>query len=180
MIESLISSKVRRALLEFLIAHPERRFHLRGLARELGLAVSPLRRELKRLEELGLLRAFDEGNMRLYLVDRACELFHQLERALQPDPAVAEGTPGPSPLVPAAAAAAPTEAVAFEPVPAVVAPAMAAGVTDAAVPRRVGIRTLMGWTLVLGMLGMMLLIAGKSRQWVSAPSASLRGHRRGS
>ena len=55
MLETLISSRIRRALFEYILTHPSERFYLRGLAKSLGLSVSPLRREIKRLEHSGML-----------------------------------------------------------------------------------------------------------------------------
>lgn len=83
MLEALISSRIRRTLLERLLIHSEDRVYLRGLAKELALSVSPLRRELKRLEAQGLLKAYDEANIRFYVVDRTSPLFLQLTAALR-------------------------------------------------------------------------------------------------
>jgi len=84
MLESLVSSRVRRTLLEYLVTHPQDRFYLRGLAKELNLSISPLRRELKRLEQLGLLKTYQEANLLFYLVDQQAPLFTQLKHALDP------------------------------------------------------------------------------------------------
>jgi len=81
MLETLVSSRIRRALFEYILSHPNDRFYLRGLAKELGLSVSPLRRELKRLECSGMLKAAQEGNMLFYTVDQASPAFLQLMQA---------------------------------------------------------------------------------------------------
>ncbi len=81
MLESLVSSRVRRTLLEYLVAHPHERFYLRGLAKELGLSTSPLQRELKRLERVGLLTVSPEANLRFYCVNQASPLFAELRAA---------------------------------------------------------------------------------------------------
>lgn len=89
MLEPLVSSRIRRTLIEYLLAHPAERVYLRGLAKQLDLSISPLRRELKRLETAGMLKATDEGSMRFYLVDPASPLFVQLRQAAaQPSGAV--------------------------------------------------------------------------------------------
>lgn len=82
-LDSIISSRIRRTLLNHLVSHPADRFYLRGLARTLNLSVSPTRRELKRLEAAGLLKAYDEANVRFYIVDRTAPLFLQLTAALR-------------------------------------------------------------------------------------------------
>lgn len=97
MLETLVSSKIRRALLEYILTHATTRFYLRGLAKELGVAVSPLRRELKRLEQLGVLKAYDEANIRFYVVEQASPQFAELKSvstSMAPAP-----VPQPEPLV---------------------------------------------------------------------------------
>jgi hypothetical protein len=85
MLEALISSRIRRALFEHILSHPSERFYLRGLAKSLGLSVSPLRRELKRLEQSGVLQAAQEGNMLFYTVNTSAPAFIQLQQASQQD-----------------------------------------------------------------------------------------------
>jgi len=87
--ETLVSSRIRRTLLAYLLAHPNERFYLRGLAKTLQLTVTPLRRELKRLEAAGVLRASQEGKRLVYAVNQASPLFAQLKHAVQPLPAPA-------------------------------------------------------------------------------------------
>ncbi len=81
MFEPLISSRIRRTLLEYILSHSQERFYLRGLARRLSLSISPLRRELKRLEQLGVLTASEEANVRMYTVNPASPHFAQLQSA---------------------------------------------------------------------------------------------------
>ena len=88
MLEALVSSRIRRSLLEHLLTHPNDRFYLRGLAKELLLPVSPLRRELKRLEHAGMLRAEQEGNILFYIINTASQPFLQLRQAGQGTPAL--------------------------------------------------------------------------------------------
>ncbi len=81
MLEALVSSRVRRALLEYLLIVPADRFYLRGLAKQLGLSISPLRRELKRLERVGILTATREANVIFYTVNHRSPAFLQLQQA---------------------------------------------------------------------------------------------------
>ena len=78
MLETLISSKIRRALFEHLLTHPRDRFYLRGLAKELHLSISPLRRELKRFEQNGLLTTIQEANIRFYIVNENAPELRQI------------------------------------------------------------------------------------------------------
>jgi len=121
MLESLISSRIRRTLVEHILTHPADRFYLRGLAKSLNLAVSPLRRELKRLEQAGVLRPDQEGNMLFYTVDTGSALFTQLQQAAAAG--ALASVAGLSHEAPAAVAPAP--AVAVLPAPAVPVPARA-------------------------------------------------------
>ncbi len=93
MLETLVSSRVRRTLYEYLLTHPADRFYLRGLAKELSLSVSPLRRELQRLEHLGVLKAYEEANVRFYVIDQTHPQFVQLKQA------VASPSTSPAPAV---------------------------------------------------------------------------------
>ncbi len=112
MFESLVSSRIRRALFEHVLTHPSERFYLRGLAKSLGLSVSPLRRELKRLEQAGMLRVAQEGNMLFYAVNTEAEAFLQLQQASLPAALVpgatqaGQQTKAPSPSVLASGAVA--------------------------------------------------------------------------
>lgn len=83
MLETLVSSRIRRTLFEYLVNHPQDRFYLRGLAKQLSLSVSPLRRELKRLENSGMLRAVHEANVVFYMVNTTSPEFLQLQQAGQ-------------------------------------------------------------------------------------------------
>lgn len=88
MLETLVSSRIRRTLFEHILSHPDERFYLRGLAKALDLSISPLRRELKRLERSGMLKATQEGNMLFYTANPASPAFLQLMQAGQSlDPA---------------------------------------------------------------------------------------------
>lgn len=100
MLESIVSSRVRRTLFEYILTHPNNRFYLRGLAKNLDLSISPLRRELKRLEKSGLLHSEQEANILFYTVKTDSTLFHQLNLAAA-QPAVLPSVPNqPSELQP--------------------------------------------------------------------------------
>lgn len=105
MFETLVSSRIRRALFEHILTHPDERFYLRGLAKQLNLSVSPLRRELMRLESAGVLKTAQEGSLRFYAVDTAAPVFLQLKSAGLPAPAsgrqAGQQTQAPSPAAPA-------------------------------------------------------------------------------
>ena len=86
MLETLISSRIRRTLFEYLLSHPTQYFYLRGLAKELNLSISPLRRELARLERAGVLIVVPEANIRFYRVNTESPVYRQLKQAFQSSP----------------------------------------------------------------------------------------------
>ncbi|HYI24589.1 MAG TPA: hypothetical protein VD767_04195 [Thermomicrobiales bacterium] len=63
---ALVSSRVRAALLCWLVPRLESRFTLTDLSRETGLAISSLQHECYKLERLGVLRGVREGQSRFY------------------------------------------------------------------------------------------------------------------
>lgn len=79
MFEGFVSSKVRRAVMQRVLTQPTDRFHVRGLAKELGISVGTLHRELKRFERLGLLKSRQEGLMRSYRLDQCSTMYQQLQ-----------------------------------------------------------------------------------------------------
>ena len=87
MLEALISSRIRRTLFEYLLTHPTQYFYLRGLANELNLTISPLRRELAKLEQSGVLTVVQEANIRFYRVNTESPVYRQLRQAFYSSPA---------------------------------------------------------------------------------------------
>ena len=93
MLETLVAPRIRRTLFEYLLGHPSDRFYLRGLAKDLNLPISPLRRELKRLEQAGMLCTTQEGNMLFYMIEPTSSAFLQLQQAGSPLQRVAPAAP---------------------------------------------------------------------------------------
>ena len=74
----LLSSRVRAAVLGFLVAHGESRFSLTELARFLGLSISSVQHECYKLERLKVLKGRREGASRRYWLDRDTPFVTQL------------------------------------------------------------------------------------------------------
>lgn len=55
MLSKLFGSKARVKILKLFLLHPDRKYYIRQLSRDLRLQVNSVRRELENLEELGLL-----------------------------------------------------------------------------------------------------------------------------
>ncbi len=79
MLERLLTSKSRVALLTIFFAHPAESFHVRQLERLSGQSFSNVRRELKNLEELGLVQSERRANARYYGVNSRHFLYPDLK-----------------------------------------------------------------------------------------------------
>lgn len=78
MLEKLISSGVRLALLKRFILHPGKEFYLRQLSSELGFNVMTVREELINLCSTGLIRWRKSGNRKYFRIDKNHLLFPEL------------------------------------------------------------------------------------------------------
>jgi DNA-binding transcriptional ArsR family regulator len=70
LLAALLSSKVRAAVLGFMVAREESRFSLTELSRALDLSISSVQHECYKLERLGVLQGRREGASRRYWLDR--------------------------------------------------------------------------------------------------------------
>jgi len=55
MLKKFFISEVRIALLKLMLLHPNEQYHVRSIVREVGAEINAVRRELNRLEKVGLL-----------------------------------------------------------------------------------------------------------------------------
>ncbi|CAA9561912.1 MAG: hypothetical protein AVDCRST_MAG70-1732 [uncultured Thermomicrobiales bacterium] len=78
LLAELFSSKVRAAVLEWMIPRPHLGASLTDLSRLLGLPVSSLQHECYKLERLGILSARRSGNARLYRSRPDCPILPPL------------------------------------------------------------------------------------------------------
>lgn len=65
MLESLFTSKVRVDMLKLFLLDPEEEYYVRQITRAVDTEINAVRRELKNLEDLGLVKKWERGN-RLY------------------------------------------------------------------------------------------------------------------
>jgi DNA-binding transcriptional ArsR family regulator len=80
---SLFFGSYRRRVLALLLLHPDEAFHLREIARITDTQPGTLRRELKRLEEAGVLRSERLGNLLRYSADPSCPVYEELRGLLK-------------------------------------------------------------------------------------------------
>jgi DNA-binding transcriptional ArsR family regulator len=70
-------------VLGLLLLHPDEAFHLREIARITDTQPGTLRRELKLLEDAGVLRSERLGNLVFYRADPACPVYEELRGLLK-------------------------------------------------------------------------------------------------
>lgn len=76
--DEVLFTRYHRVILGLLLLRPDERFHVRELARITGFQAGTLNRQLKRLQEGGILRAEKQGNQILYLANRASPVYEDL------------------------------------------------------------------------------------------------------
>lgn len=67
-LSDIITSKVRIKVLELLYGNPNEMYHVRAIVREIKEEINAVRRELGRLEEVGIIRKEPRGNRVYYAV----------------------------------------------------------------------------------------------------------------
>ena len=79
MLDALIPSKTRAKVLTLFFTHPGERFYLRQIERLTGAPMTPVRLEVARLEQAGLLVSQQEGKVKYYSVNRNCPIYPELK-----------------------------------------------------------------------------------------------------
>lgn len=80
---SILFTDYRRRVLGLLLLHPERRYHLREIARLTGTVPGTLTRELAKLAEAGLLERQKVGSQLQFSANRACPVYEELASILR-------------------------------------------------------------------------------------------------
>jgi len=78
MLANLITSKTRLKLLGLFLTNPEKEYYLRDIARRLKENISAVRRELKNLEDAGIVKSRREGTLKYYSTNKACPIYPEL------------------------------------------------------------------------------------------------------
>ncbi|MDP2921798.1 MAG: winged helix-turn-helix domain-containing protein [Candidatus Omnitrophota bacterium] len=79
MIEKLVNSKTRLKILQHFLSHIDDRYYLRELERMLEESLSPLRRQLLKLEAMGILTVEEEANVKYYKLNKDFEGLEELK-----------------------------------------------------------------------------------------------------
>ena len=78
MLEYFISSGSKRRILVYLLEHPDEEYHLRELSRRMGEPAPVVKRELDKLDQMGLIISWNQGNQRRFRVNRNFLLWPEL------------------------------------------------------------------------------------------------------
>ena len=82
-LERLFSSRTRIGLLALFYSHPDRKYYVRQIARELKRDISGVKRELDNLERAGILTSEKVGNLRYYVANRSALLFPEMKGMIE-------------------------------------------------------------------------------------------------
>lgn len=78
MLKDLFVSDVRLKVLKLTLTRPENQFHVRAIVRAVGAEINAVRRELLKLNSMGLLRKRQSGNRLYYKADTSNIYFPEL------------------------------------------------------------------------------------------------------
>ena len=79
MLTNLFKSKVRIELLNMFFSNPDRAFYVRQIEKITGEDYRNISRELRNLEEIGLLKNRKEGNLKYFTLNKKFLLFEELK-----------------------------------------------------------------------------------------------------
>jgi predicted nucleotidyltransferase len=79
----LLFKDYRRRVLGLLLLHPDKKYHVREIARLTGTVAGTLHKELTKLAEAGLLIKEVSGNQVQYSANRNCPIFEELASILR-------------------------------------------------------------------------------------------------
>jgi predicted transcriptional regulator len=79
MLQKLFSSRVRVEILSTFLLNPERERYVREVARITGEDYKNVSRELRNLEEIGLLSSRTEGNLKFFGINKGFVIYDELK-----------------------------------------------------------------------------------------------------
>lgn len=82
-LSAILFTDYRRRVLGLLLLHPEKRYHVREIARLTGTVTGTLTRELGKLADAGLLKKERVGNQVHYSANRDCPVYEELASILR-------------------------------------------------------------------------------------------------
>ena len=83
MLNFLISSGSRRKILIYLLKHPDEEYHLRELSRRISEPAPVVKRELDKLDQLGFIVSWVQGNQRRFRPNRSFLFWPELKSMVE-------------------------------------------------------------------------------------------------
>lgn len=79
MLDTFITSRVRRKIVVVYAKYPDFKTHVRGLAKLIKEDAGNIQRELKRLEKVGFLHSEKQANTKVYFTNKQFPIFKELQ-----------------------------------------------------------------------------------------------------
>ncbi len=79
MLDTFITSRVRRKIVVVYAKYPDFKTHVRGLAKLIKEDAGNIQRELKKLEKIGFLISEKQGNTKVYYTNKHFVIFKELQ-----------------------------------------------------------------------------------------------------
>lgn len=79
MLDTFITSRVRRKIIIVYAKYPDFKTHVRGLAKLIREDPGNIQRELKKLEKIGFLLSEKRGNSKIYYTNKQFVIFKELQ-----------------------------------------------------------------------------------------------------
>lgn len=79
MLDTFITSRVRRKIIVIYAKYPDFKTHVRGLAKLIKEDAGNIQRELKRLEKIGFLISERQSNTKIYYTNKHFPIFKELQ-----------------------------------------------------------------------------------------------------
>lgn len=79
MLDTFITSRVRRKIIVIYAKYPDFKTHVRGLAKLIKEDAGNIQRELKKLEKVGFLLSEKQGNTKIYYSNKHFVIFKELQ-----------------------------------------------------------------------------------------------------
>lgn len=79
MLKTLFSSSIRADVLALLLNNPEQKYYIREIAKILKKNPSGIKRELDKLQEMGIVKSESVANLKYFQADRQSPLFSELK-----------------------------------------------------------------------------------------------------
>ncbi len=79
MLTRIFSSRTRVDILRHFFTHPDNRYYVRQIARDLRRDISGIKRELDNLEKAGLLVSDKVGNLRYYTANKSSAIYSEIK-----------------------------------------------------------------------------------------------------